>query len=303
MASSRSTAIALAAGVAILVQPWPLAAPTFADWTTPVNLGDVVNSPFADVLPALSKDGRSLYFSSTRPGGFGAQDIWVSQRADDAAPWGPPFNLGAAINSAFNDVGAAFSRDGHWLFFHSDRPGGFGGFDLMASWRPNVHDDFGWQTPVNLGAAVNSVFNDAGASYLEDGENGTPQLYFGSDRPGVGAFDFYVADFGRDGALGPARLIPELSSTSNDQRPVVRFDGREIFFFSARPGSRNQDIWVSTRATIADPWTPPIDVAAVNSAFNDAQCALSSDARTLVLSSDRPGGVGGVDLWVSTRGK
>jgi WD40 repeat protein len=94
-----------------------------------------------------------------------------------------------------------------------------------------------------------------------------------------------------------------LSSPVNDQRPAIRFDGREIFFFSARPGSHNQDIWVSMRATIADPWTLPINVASVNSAFNDAQCALSSDGRTLVISSDRPGGAGGVDLWVSTRGR
>lgn len=303
MCSSRCAVMAVAAAAVVLVQPRSLAAPTFSDWSTPVNLGDVVNSPFNDTLPTLSRDGLTLYFSSNRPGGVGDSDIWVSQRADATAPWGPPFNLGPVVNSPSADNGPALSRDEHWLFFHSARPGGFGGYDLMASWRPHVHDDFGWQTPVNLGPSVNSVFNDAGASYLEDGDNGTPQLYFGSDRPGVGAFDFYVADFGRDGTLGPARLIPELSSTANDQRPVIRFDGREIFFFSARPGSRGQDVWTATRAAVGDPWTPPINVASVNSEFNDAQCALSSDARTLIIASDRPGGVGGVDLWVSTRSR
>jgi len=300
----RSSLAAIATAIAVLlVQPSPQAAPTFAEWSTPVNLSEVVNSASNEQLPALSKDGLSLYFTSNRPGGFGGQDVWVSQRADVTAPWGPPFNVGPAVNSAFNDNAPAFSRDGHWMFFHSTRPDGFGGFDLMASWRPQVHDDFGWQTSFNLGPAVNGAFNDAGPAYLEDGEHGTPQLYFGSNRPGVGGFDIYVADFSADGTLGAARLVAELSSLANEKRPVIRFDGREMFFFSSRPGSRNEDIWTSTRATVHDPWTPPVNVTSVNSEFNDAQCALSSDARTLIISSDRSGGVGGIDLWVSTRGK
>jgi len=301
MSRVRFAALALVTAISVLVHPSPEAAPAFSDWTTPVNLGPVVNSEFDDVLPALSKDGLSLYFTSNRPGSYGAFDIWVSQRTDASAPWGPPFNVGRAINGDSNDNGPALSRDGHWLFFHSTRTGGFGGFDLMASYRAHVHDDFGWQPAFNLGPAVNSAFNDAGASYIEDGENGTPQLYFGSDRPGVGAFDIYVADFRSDGTLGPARLVAELSSASNDQRPAIRFDGREIFFFSSRPGSANQDVLSSTRPTVGDPWGPPVNVSSVNTAFSDAQCALSSDARTLVITPNRPGGVGATDLYVSTR--
>jgi hypothetical protein len=101
------------------------AAPRFSDWSAPVNLGPVVNSAFRDAAAAVSKDGRSLYLTSNRPGGFGGVDIWVSQRDSEEQPWGPPVNLGAVINTAVNDSGPSLSRDEHWLFFQSSRSGGF----------------------------------------------------------------------------------------------------------------------------------------------------------------------------------
>jgi hypothetical protein len=80
--------------------------------------------------------------------------------------WGEPQNLGPTINTASVETVPALSRDGHWLFFNAfNRPGGFGGFDIWASYRDNVHDDFAWQTPVNLGPGVNSPVNDVGPSY------------------------------------------------------------------------------------------------------------------------------------------
>src|SRR6185436_20973848 len=76
------------------------ASPGFSDWSTPVNLGPLINSAFNDIGPALSKDGLSLYFYSNRPGGFGGLDIWVSQRASDEDAWGSPINLGPVINTS-----------------------------------------------------------------------------------------------------------------------------------------------------------------------------------------------------------
>src|SRR5207253_3072207 len=63
-------------------------------WSEPVNLGPIVNTSSDDSEPALSPDGLSLYFSSSRPGGFGPNNIWVSQRASLNDPWGRPQNLG-----------------------------------------------------------------------------------------------------------------------------------------------------------------------------------------------------------------
>lgn len=102
-----------------------ITAQKFWDWFPPVNLGPVVNSGFAETFPVVSKSGRSLYFSSSRPG-TGGLDIRVSQRASADEPWGEPKILGPNVNTEFNEDSAALSRDWHWLFFASNRPGGPG---------------------------------------------------------------------------------------------------------------------------------------------------------------------------------
>src|SRR6266702_2773042 len=218
----------------------------FSDWSTPVNLGPLVNSPFTDFTPELSRDGLSLYFSSNRPGGFGLTDLYVARRIAPDPPWGPPVNLGAAVNSS-----------------------GFeGGMTLRL-----------------------------------------PELYVASDRADPGPdhpLHIYLSVIGPDGAFGPAVLVPELSSEGNDLRPTIRFDGRALFLSSNRAGSAggSQDIWVSTRRAFGAPWTTPINLGApVNTEFNEVQPSLSADGRILLFASDRPGGSGGVDLYMATRAR
>ena len=161
-------AILAVAVLVVLLVSSPTAAPEFSNWSPAVNLGPVINTAFAEGGAAESKDGRSLYFHSERPGGSGSTDIWVSQRERRGDPWGSPVNLGTVINSPSLEAVAALSRDEHWMFFASDRPGGVGAQDIWASYREHVHDPFDWQEPVNLGAGVNSPFNDSGPTYLEN---------------------------------------------------------------------------------------------------------------------------------------
>ena len=80
-------------------------------WGQPVNLGPNINSATGDGAPALSPDGLLLFFSGgAREGGFGGEDIWVSRRTDpnDDLSWGPPVNLGPAVNTAVNENGPAY---------------------------------------------------------------------------------------------------------------------------------------------------------------------------------------------------
>jgi hypothetical protein len=280
------------------------AGPHFSGWSAPINLGSTVNSASTDFGPALSKDGLSLYFTSNRPGGFGGFDNWVSQRQAKDDAWGTPVNLGATINTADNDFVPTFSRDGHWMFFASSRPGGFGGQDIWASWRPQTHDDFGWQPPTNLGAGVNSPFNDNGVGYFENDEVGAPQLFFGSDRPGgAGGTDLYMSELQADGSWGLATRIPELSSTATENRPNIRHDGLEIFFYSDRVGGVGGfDLWVASRGTPLAPWSAPVNLGEpVNSSAAEQHPYLAADGETLVFGSGRPGGFGGLDLYVTTR--
>ena len=84
--------------------------------------------------------------------------------------------------------------------------------------------------------------------------------------------------------------------------PAIRRDGREIFWGSDRAGTSGAlDIWSSTRRAPYDAWSAPIAVEMVNSVSNDIQPAISSNGRTMILTSNRPGGLGLTDLYVSTR--
>jgi OOP family OmpA-OmpF porin len=97
-------------------------------------------------------------------------------------------------------------------------------------------------------------------------------------------------------------LVPELSSPANDQKPSLRFDGLEMFFQSDRPGSVGIDLWVSTRERVIDPWSTPVNLGAtVNSTSADQGAYISADGQTLFFTSNRPGGFGGFDLYVTTR--
>jgi len=283
------------------------AAPKYSDWSAPVNLGSTLNTSGGEGGAAPSKDGLSLYFQSDRAGGSGLADIWVSQRESPDQPWGPPVNLGPTVNSASTDQTTTLSRDGHWLFFASNRPGGFGGFDIWASWRPQTHDDFGWQTPINLGAGVNSALSDLSPAYFEDDDAGAPQLFFqGNNRPGgLGLGDLYMSELQTDGTWGPATWIPELNSSLTDERPSIRHDGLEIFFWSARPGGQGgNDLWAATRSTVDAPWSVPVNLGpTVNSSSAEQGPSLSSDNETLYFNSTRPGGFGASDLYMTTRSK
>jgi Tol biopolymer transport system component len=286
--------IVLSVSIATTLQ----AAGKFTDWSTPVNLGPAVNSSFSDAGPAVSKNGLSLYFQSVRPGGLGEADIYVSQRSSVDDPWGPPVNV-PALNSAGTEQAPALSRDGHYLFFATDRPGGLGGLDIWVSRREHTSDDFSWETPVPI-TEINSSVNDAGPAYFENDE-GRPQLYFQSQRPGgAGLADFYRTEQQEDGTWSTPQRVPELSSAFQEQRPSIRFDGLEIVFTSTRPPSVGFDLWVSTRESVTDLWSAPVRLN-INSLLSDTAPYLSGDGMTLYFTSDRAGGSGGNDLWVSTR--
>jgi len=270
----------------------------FTDWSAPTNVSSV-NTSFGESAPAISKNGLSLYFASNHPGSIDEADLWVAQRSSVDDPWGPAVNLFMLNSDAF-DQSPALSRDEHYLFFGTNRPGGRGGLDIWVSHREQIHDDLAWEPPIPI-TEVNSSVNDAGPTYFEN-EGGRPQLYFQSQRPGgAGQADIYVSEQQEDGTWSAPQRVVELSTKFQEQRPSIRFDGLEIVIQSNRPPSLGFDLWVSTRASVTDEWSAPVRVENVNSPQTDAQPYLSGDGMTLYFSSDRAGGAGGNDLWLSTR--
>ena len=173
-----------------------------APWGEPVNLGPTVNSVAREHAPSISTDGLELYFSglwefpeSSRPGGSGKADIWVTARKTKRDPWGTPVNLGPAVNSTTYDESPSISGDGLSLYFYSHRSWGSGKSDIWVTKRKSTSDP--WGAPVNLGPTVNSVSMGGNPDISRDGST----LYFASRRPGgLGGSDLWQLSLGRHGA-------------------------------------------------------------------------------------------------------
>ena len=305
----------------------------FGPWSQPVNLGSVINTAFDDFHPMLSKDGLSLIFSSTRPGGAGGIDLWVSERDSVDDPWQTPYNI-TALNSHFDDHAAYLTTDGHWLFFYSTRPGGCNGSsgrtELWAAHRKDRRDNFGWDPPVELGCTINILGSDEGApAFWEDSATGTLYLYFARNLTPANAngFDIYVTTCSSDisGCIGDnlwttPTIVSELNSPARDTRMAIRRrDGLELILSSSRLSAAGLDLWVSTRASVDEAWSVPVNLNAdnsdkcalagidpcptINTASTDSAPAISWDGRTMIFYSNRAGGFGGQDLYMSTREK
>ena len=135
-------------------------------WSRPENLGSGVNGRSWESQPALTADGRTLYFVSDRPGGQGLRDIYVSQWQDSV--WAPAQNVGPRINSSRDDVSPFIHANGQTLYFSSNGRPGFGGFDLYVSEQA----DDSWSEPRNLGYPINTAQDQASLFITADGRYG-----------------------------------------------------------------------------------------------------------------------------------
>jgi len=157
---------------------------------------------------------------------------------------------------------------------------------------------------------VNTAGAEATPSFVESEDGGT--LYFtrGNSAGAPLSYDIYKARVSRTGeTFGPAVLVQELSLPGiADGALTVRADGRELIFWSGgatafRPGTVGlADLWISNRNSVNDPWPEPRNLGLpVNTPFADLSATLSPDGRTLYFTSTRPGGLGGQDMWMTTR--
>jgi len=109
-------------------------------WTTPVNLGDSINTPGNEMAPFIHPDGRTLYFSSTGHMGMGGADLFVS-RLNPQGKWQKPGNLGYPVNTKLDEINLVINAQGTEAYISAERPNGFGNtdiyrFELPAQVRP-----------------------------------------------------------------------------------------------------------------------------------------------------------------------
>ncbi|MFN6946747.1 MAG: OmpA family protein [Cytophagaceae bacterium] len=142
-------------------------------WSKPMNMGPAVNSASWDSEPTLSADGRTVYFTSDRPGGLGAEDIWVS-KLNDKDEWEEAVNLGAPINTPGKEVTPFIHANGKTLYFASNYHMGMGNFDIFLS---RINDKDIWSEPKNLGYPINSHLNDNTLFITADGSKAYYSIY------------------------------------------------------------------------------------------------------------------------------
>jgi hypothetical protein len=253
---------------------WMLA--TAVPLPSPINLSNYMHG-----APCLSADGRTLYFSSDRPGGFGKWDLWVAERSSPDGEWGDPVNLGPLVNTAAAEVMPTISADGLTLFFGDGNPfqwrarnGTANDYQIWMTTRATLQSP--WGQPVELGPPVGSAYLDDYPHLTTDGLS----LYFTSARPE--SFGLNIAH--RTSPGGPWLTVTNLGNAINvpgtwNAFPWLSADGLRLIYQSDRPGGRGGfDLWMSTRPSASAPWPTPVNIGAqVNSGFYEVSPCVSAD--------------------------
>lgn len=189
----------------------------------------IASTGHAEIRLTISPDGRTaLWFSRDRPGGPGGYDIWIARR--EGTEWAPAMPV--SFNSPGRDFDPAFSRDGRFVFFCSDRRGGIGKDDL---YRVAVTAK-GFGTPENLGPQVNSAASEYAPMLSPDGR----RLLFSSDRPGgAGRHDLYTARSKGHGFAAAVPLPGAINTPADEFDASFLADSRTLVF--ARAPSMKDD--------------------------------------------------------------
>ncbi|MBB6611016.1 tetratricopeptide repeat protein [Pontibacter sp. Tf4] len=152
-------------------------------WVNPKPMPIPLNQLANESSVHITEDGQYAFFASDRPGGFGGLDLYVSQRFPDGT-WSAAINLGASVNTAYDEEAPFVDFQTKTLFFSSRGHNTMGGYDIFKS----EMRDGKWQPARNVGYPINSPHDDLYFTL----NKGRTTAYFSSDRPdGMGALDIY----------------------------------------------------------------------------------------------------------------
>jgi outer membrane protein OmpA-like peptidoglycan-associated protein len=257
------------------------------------NLGPEANSPADDYACALRDD--RLFFTSKRPTPeqyIQGDDFWFTDREHGA--WSSAKDFGGKINTQ-NDEGAPYiTPDGGTIYFtQNGTEDGVGAEDIYVA---TIDPKGNWINIQNLGENVNTRYFDSQPFLSPDGQ----ELVFSSNRPGgEGGTDIWMCKRLRSGKWGPAKNLGPLINTSGDEKaPMIAPNGTDMYFSSSgHKGLGGYDIFVSTLDGKKG-WTTPRNIGRpFNTPDDDLFFRLSSEEDTIFISSNREGGVGGLDLY------
>ena len=196
-------------------------------WIKPKKIGYKINTINSDIFCCFSPDGNQLYFTRKVRETY---DIFVSELSPKKK-WMSPQKLGININSKENEINAFITSDKNTMLFSSDRPGGYGGYDIYMSEKLSTGE---WGKPFNLGPEVNSTYDDICPMLMTDGT-----LYFSSKGfDTMGGFDIFVTTISENGLWAkPENMGYPLNTTYDDVNYTpTSIDGKKGYYTSARSG-------------------------------------------------------------------
>lgn len=260
-----------------------------------VSALDEVNTSFAETLPILANDGKTLLFTSNRSSddyeiksGTNYNDVYIAQKAGDA--WGAPEKIGPAVNVKPNNAAVSLSQDGKTLFLYYEEGEG----DIYTTSLENGS----WTAPIALNRFVNHPrYRDVSACVSPDNK----KLYFSSNRPGGrGGYDLYVCDRTANGDWGrPSNLGPTINTPGDEVSPFLHADGISLYFSSNGHATiGDHDIYKSTLR--GEKWTTPEHLGyPINTRGYEGDFILSEDGKTGYFSSRRELATG-IDIYRAT---
>jgi len=249
--------------------------------------------------------------------------LTTAMAADDPlrfSPWSEPVNLGPNVNTDLGEFFSCISKDGLSLYFTATANPksipprfSYGGWDIYVCQRATVDDP--WGPAQNLGPTINTQYDEVGPNLSIDGH----RMYFASNRPGgFGGNDLYVSRrHNKRDDLGwqpPENLGAAVNTDANESHAAIFEDDDTgvitLYFDSNRPSGpgpytddtvhNGTDIYTSLLGP-DEIFGPATLVAELSTPYADRRVAIRRDGLELFLSSDRPGRLGVIDLWVSTR--
>lgn len=254
------------------------------------NAGPSINSESDEYFPSLTADQNTIIFTRKTEN---RENFYMSMR-DSLAQWQEATLLEGDINSALYNEGAhCISPDGKYLFFTGcNRPDGLGSCDIYVSRREGGR----WGTPHNLGAPINTRGWEAQPSLSADGRT----LYFVSNRQGgQGGYDIWRSTLQANGKWSqPRNLGPKINTPYDESSPYIHADSQTLYFASnGWPGFGDKDIFKS-RMDENGRWQEPTNLGhPINDYHEQSALTVSMNGQEAFLSTRRPDGVGGLDIY------
>jgi len=199
-------------------------------WKAADDVEGDLNTAGHDAVLGMSADGKTIFVYRNIPKVTGSGDIYFStKKADDK--WSKPKPLAKPVNSTFFEGSCSLSPDGSWLYFVSERNGGYGNADIWKSKRLGKNI---WGKPVNLGPVINTEGDEMSVFMHPDGKT----LFFSSNgHKTMGGYDIFMSQMKADSTwTEPVNLGYPINTTKNELTFTMTADGKKAYITSNKPG-------------------------------------------------------------------